>query len=219
MTKTILITRPQHDRATKYLNFLSGEAIKEIEKVGEYTIIDLDHIKAVRKEFEKALDKANPRLIILNGHGSYNSVLGHNNEVILDNNNIYKLNSKIIVAIVCDSALQLGKFAIENGNADSYIGYAANFMIITEESRTTTPHKDKNFKPFMEVYVTLIFSLVSGLTTGESVKKTKNHIRNLIKDYGILGIRDKYGDAPLIRFGLYWDLFYLKVLGKENSVI
>ena len=117
------------------------------------------------------------------------------------------------------SALQLGKFAIENGNADSYIGYAANFMIITEESRTTTPHKDKNFKPFMEVYVTLIFSLVSGLTTGESVKKTKNHIRNLIKDYGILGIRDKYGDAPLIRFGLYWDLFYLKVLGKENSVI
>ena len=74
--KCILMTRPLHDIPTQYLHFLSGELKKEIDSVGEYTVIDLETEKAVRKEFEKALDKANPRLVILHGHGSYDSVLG-----------------------------------------------------------------------------------------------------------------------------------------------
>ncbi len=216
MKKHILITRPLHDTATHYLHFISGELMKEIGTVGECVIIDLDEEKVTRKEFEKVLDKVNPRLVILNGHGSYDSVSGQN-EVILDKENVAKLKSKIVYAVVCDSASELGEFAVNVGKAEAYVGYESNFMIIIDPQTTTTPTKDKNFKPFKELHKTFILSVISGLTVSQSVKKTKEHIRQLIREYGVRGIKDRFGDAPLIRFALYWDLTCLKAYGNLNA--
>ena len=78
MKKYILITRPLHDMPTSYLHFISGELKQEINSVGEYTVIDLEKDKAVRKEFENAIDSMNPRLVIFHGHGSYDSICGQN---------------------------------------------------------------------------------------------------------------------------------------------
>ena len=43
-------------------------------------------------------------------------------------------------------------------------------------------------------------------------------ISKLIRKYGVQSIRDKYGDAPLIRFALFWDLMFLKGYGNLNAV-
>src|SRR3989344_6834842 len=102
MTKLILVTRPNHDKQTEYLHVVCGELIKEVKAIGEYTVIDLDGSKANRKQFDIALRKANPRLIILNGHGTPDSVYGHGDEeVILDIDNVKLLSSKIIFANTC----------------------------------------------------------------------------------------------------------------------
>ena len=218
MKPVILITRPNHDIPTGYLHAISGELKDKIEDTGDFSIIELEVSKVTRINSEKALEKSNPRLIVLNGHGSYNKVYGQH-EVILDENNIQKLQSKIVYAVVCDSSLELGEFAVENGKAEAYIGYEAYFMIIIEPSRSTTPLKDNNFKPFREIYVMLVLSLLSGFNVAESVEKTKMHIKSLIKDYGVLGIRDKFGDAPLIRLGLFWDLYFLKYHGNPYAKV
>lgn len=215
--KHILITRPIHDISTSYLHFISGELIKEINAVGECVIIDLEENQVIKKEFEKVLDKSDPRLVILNGHGSYDSVFGQK-EVILDKTNIEKLKSKIVYAVVCDSCKELGEFSINQGKVEAYIGYEANYMIVIDPERSTTPMKDKNFIPFKESYMRLILSLISGRTVSQSVETTKQHIRGLIREYGIRGIKDKYGDASLIRFALYWNLFFLKALGNQEAV-
>ncbi len=218
MKKIILITRPNHDIPTSYLHSLSGELKENIDKVGEFTVIELEGPKALRNIFEKTVEKSNPRLIIFNGHGSYNSIWGQK-EVILDNKNIKKLTSRIIYAVVCDSSLELGELAVNEGKAEAYIGYESNFMIIIEPDRSTIPLKDKNFKPFIEVYIMFVFSLISGFTVIESIEKTKSHIRSLIRDYGVLGVRDKYGDAPLIRLALFWDMYFFKSHGNPEAKI
>ncbi len=215
--KTILITRPLHDKPTQYLHYLSGELKRLIAAVGECSIIDLEETKATRDKFEKALDKSNPRLIILNGHGDTESVMGKN-ETILDEGNIAKLRSKIIYAVVCDSSHHLGQLATNRGGADAYIGYSSQYMIVIDPARSATPSKDKNIKPFEEVYASTVISLVSGMTVGEAIEKTVAQTKRLIRDYGVLGIRDTFGDAPLIRFALYWNLYFLKVHGSSDAV-
>lgn len=216
--KTILITRPLHDKPTQYLHYLSGELKRLIDVVGEYSIIDLEEAKATREKFEKALDKSNPRLVVLNSHGNANSVMGQN-EVILDEENINKLKSKIIYAVVCDSSQHLGEQATNKGGADAYIGYSSQYMVVIDPARSTTPSKDKNVKPFEAVYASTVLSLISGMTVGESVEKTVVQTKRLIRDYGVLGIRDKFGDAPLIRFALYWNLYFLKIHGSSEVAI
>lgn len=211
----ILVTRPRYDLPTTYLHFFSGELIKLLEGVGEYNIINLHEDRALRKNFEKVINKKKPRLMILNGHGSKNAVYGHK-EPILDERNIHLLESSIVYAVACDSAYNLGDIAIEKGKADSYIGYESHFMVIIDKSKTTTLHKDKNIKPFQSVYMHLILQIISGLTVGESVDRTKKFIESLIREYGVEGVRDKFGDAPLIRFALYWNLFFLGYHGEPS---
>lgn len=217
-SKTILFTRPNHDFQTSYLHFFAGNLIKEIKQIGEHKLIDLDGKKAIRKTFEQSISKKEPRLIILNGHGVYNAIFGYN-EIILDSENIDLLNSKIVYAVACDSAEQLGELAVSKGNADAYIGYNARFMIVIDPSRTTTPSKDKNVLPFLKSYSSLILSLLAGLTVEQSIENSKTEMRRSIRRYGVSGIRDEYGDAPLIRYALFWNLCFLKGNGNLSSVI
>jgi len=219
MKKHILITRPLHDIPTSYLHFISGELKQEINSVGEYTVVDLERENAVREKFEKAIDSMNPRLIILHGHGTYDSIAGQNYEIILDKENVAKLESKIIYAVVCDSSQELGDFAIEKGKAEAYIGYEANYMVVIDPERSTTPQKDKNFLPFKQAYTTFVLSLLSGFKIFECMERTKRQIRDLIREYGVRGIKDKYGDASLIRFALYWNLFFFKAHGKLEATL
>jgi len=193
--------------------------MKEIEDVGEYSIQNLEGPKVNRENFESYVTKTKPRLIILHGHGSKDAVFGQNYEVILDKDNISLLNSTITYAVACDSSEQLGEIAINTGNADSYVGYEGEFMVVMDPSRSSTPEKDKNLKIFIQPYATLVLSLVAGKTVNDAITETKEVLRSLIRQYGVYGIKDSYGDAPLIRFALYWDLVFLKGYGDLDSKV
>ena len=82
---------------------------------------------------------------------------------------------------------------------------------------TATITKDKNIIPFKQAYIMMASALLSGLSIDESVEKTKELMRQKIREYGVYGIRDKFGDAPLIRWGLYWDLFFLNYHGDPEA--
>jgi len=219
MQKSILFTRPSHDQATACLHYFSGKLIEEIKGVGEYSIINLERHKATREIFEKSMTKSKPRLVVLNGHGFKQGVCGQDKKIILDKDNINLLDSKIIYAVACDSSEELGEIATAKGNADAYVGYEAHFMVVTDPSRSSTPSKDKNIKIFIKPYATMVLSLISGLSVEKAINHTKDTLRGLIREYGVYGISDKYGDAPLIRFALYWDLTFLKGYGDLSSIV
>lgn len=137
----------------------------------------------------------------------------------MDQDNVHKLNSKIIYTVACDSALELGQITVTKGKARAFIGYESNFMIVVDPSRIGNPAKDKNFVPFREDYLYLIMSLLSGFNIKEAVERTKDFMRSQIRDYGVQGSRDRYGDAQLIRFGLFWNLYNLKVYGNDSVAV
>jgi len=215
MTKTLLVTRPNHDIITSYLHDFSKEIIKTLKESGDIHVTNLESSDAIRINVEKSLIKENPGLVFLNGHGDRKRVSGHHNEIILDSKNISLTKNKIVYALSCDSLEELGQCAVDNGTK-AYIGYKAKFMLIYDPSRIANPSKDKNALPFKQACCTLINALVFGIPVNESIDRTKKEYRESIRSYGT-SEDDPYGDAPLIRFALAWNLEFLDMYGDPTS--
>ena len=215
MTKTMIISRPNYDLNTSYLFDFSNEFIKIIKDSKEIHVTDLDAKNATREKFQKHLEKEKPKLIFLNGYGNRNSVFGHNDEIILDEKNISLTKNAIIYAISCDSLEHLGQISIEKGTK-AYIGYKARFMVISDPTHHSTPHKDNNALPFKKACTILINGLVSGFTVKEALDETKKEYLHSIKTYTKKD--DPFGDTPMIRFALTWNLLFLGMYGDPNAV-
>src|SRR3989338_92881 len=214
MTKTLLITRPRHDIPVEYLYDFTKDILKKIKTNRDIHVSDLQGDRATRERMEFCLVKENPGLVFCNGHGDKETICGHHNEPILDKQNIHLGKNKIIYALACDCLEELGPYAINKG-IKAFIGYGSQFMIIRDKSRTTAPDKDKNALPFKKVCFTLIEALVFGKTVSKAMELTKRAYENLIKSYGTSD--DNYGDIPLIRFALTWNLEFLGMEGDPEA--
>ena len=215
MVKKFLITRPRHDIVTSYLHDFSKEVVKKLKRDSTIHITELEGEKANRIKLEKCLVKESPGLVFLNGHGDIGLVAGHNDEIILDSRNIHLTKNMIIYSLACNSLVDLGTIAVEIGTS-AYIGYRDRFMLVRDPSREGTPAKDKNALPFKKVCSVLINSLVSGTPVSRSIELTKGEYRKLIRSYGT-SEDDPYGDTPLIRLALAWDLEFLDMQGNPMA--
>jgi len=111
MGDSLLITRPEYDPTTYYLSKWGEKIIKEA-KAKRMNVIDLWRDKANRNRVIGILEKRDPKLVFFNGHGSENFIYGHNNEIILKENDKKAVNSKIIFSRSCRSAMVLGQNVI-----------------------------------------------------------------------------------------------------------
>lgn len=216
MAKRCLITRPHHDVPTAYLHDFSKELIKTVKATDDIHITDLEGPDANRANFEKSIIQEKPGLVFLNGHGGRKTVTGHKNEVILDKNNVAHTADKIVCALSCDSLEDLGQMAVTEG-AKAYVGYKARFMLFKDPSRSSAPDKDKSALPFKRAYFALVSALVFGNTVRKAVELTKKEYLHSIKSYGTSD-DDPYGDTPLIRFALAWNMEFLDAHGDLNAV-
>ncbi|MCK5281778.1 MAG: hypothetical protein KAK00_00040 [Nanoarchaeota archaeon] len=153
-------------------------------------------------------------LAFFNGHGDDETVFGHNDQPILDKDNINLTKDKIIYALACNSLVKLGPLAIKNG-AKTYIGYNDEFMWVGDPSKSAVPDKDKNSAPFRKVCHTLIHDLLTGAPVGRALEKAKFEYKKLIKHYGTS--KDNFGDAPSIGLALSWDLLSLNLVGNATA--
>ena len=215
MAKKFLIARPTHDLITSYLHDFSKEIVKTVKETKDIHVTDLEGPAAIRVNLEKSLIKEEPGLVFLNGHGDRKSVAGHEDEIILDEKNIKLGKDKIIYALSCDSLEDLGEIAIEKG-VKAYIGYKARFMIVKDPSRECAPNKDRNALPFRRACSALINSLVFSIPVGQAIERTKKEYIHSIKSYGT-SEDDPYGDVPLIRFALSWNLEFLDMCGDPDA--
>lgn len=216
MVKKFLITRPKHDLITSYLYDFSKDIVKTIKETVDIHVTNLEGLNVTRQNVEICLSKENPKLVFLNGHGDRKRVEGHKYEIVLDNKNAKLTKDKIIYALSCDSLEELGQIAVEEG-AKAYIGYKARFMLVRDPSREGNPRKDNNALPFRRACSTLINSLVFGMPIREAIERTKKEYRHSIKSYGT-SEDDPYGDVPLIRFALAWNLEFLDMYGDSSAV-
>lgn len=175
----LLITRPEHDPATLYLSRWSDRIIDAADKKN-IEVTDLRKEKAVKKELEGRLRKINPTLVILNGHGSDESVCGHDNEVLINaKSNSDLLKGRVIYAVSCNSAKKLGKACADNETA--YIGYDESFVFNIERKYLSQPLKDKRAERFMQPSNQVSLSLIKGHTAVESLQNSKKLFKETIR--------------------------------------
>ena len=216
MVKKLVITRPAHDPITSYLNYFCKETIKKLKLNRDIHLTNLEGKNANKKEFENSMKREDPELIFLNGHGDEDTVRGYKNEIILDKSNINITKNKIVYALACNSLQSLGEKAVNENGTKTYIGYRGTFSLVIDKSRSNTPEKDKNAEPFKKACATMFDSLMAGETISTSIENTKEEYIKSIRTYGT-SKDDPYGDAPLIRFALTWNLEFLDAIGDLNA--
>lgn len=180
----VLITRPRHEATTNYLYYFAGEILDVNKKKNYAKIVDLKDTRANRKEFESVINKVNPSIIMLNGHGDTDTVTGHDNKPLLQlGENEQILHGKVVYALSCSSAKNLGRESVKKGAA-AYLGYDDSFIFTYNEKYISKPLQDKTARLFLEPSNTLALSLLKGSTPKQAYKKSqhgfKKNIRKLL---------------------------------------
>ncbi|MCX5696001.1 MAG: hypothetical protein NTW18_05050 [Candidatus Omnitrophica bacterium] len=208
----LLITRPEHDEATHYLSKWS-EQIIDIAQKKNVKVIDLHREKANRNRVIGILEKTGAKLVILNGHGSDISVHGHDNEVILKEDDNKAIKGKIIYARSCNSAKKLGQNCITQG-ALAYLGYKEEFIVASNSTNIRRPLEDKTAELFLEPSNHIPIALLKGHTTGDANNRSKDLFKKNIGNLVIEGPSSYNYFA--IRY-LLWDMSHQVCLGDEGA--
>ncbi len=209
---TLLITRPEHDSATHCLSKWSEKIIETASKK-KIKVIDLHREKANRDRVAGTLKKGIAKLVVLNGHGSDTSVHGHDDEIILKEDDGDVVKDKIIFARACKSAKRLGENCIAQG-ALAYLGYKEDFIVIADAS-TTKPLQNKTAELFLEPSNYIPISLLKGHTAGAANERSKNLFKKNINRLLMEGPSSYNYDE--VRF-LFWDMQNQVCLGDEEAV-
>lgn len=213
MNSCFLITRPNHDITTNYLYYWSTKIIAEADKKG-FEVIDLKNKRASKKEFVSVMNKTQPSLVVLNGHGNEEGVAGFDNEILIqvrDNERI--LNEKISYIVSCRSAKTLGPACIRQG-AKAYIGYEDDFTFLINETKITKPLEDKTAEFFLEPSNQIAISLLKGNSAGNSYQKSQEFFRRNIRQS--LTSETSGSDKENVPF-LLWNMKHQVCLGDQKA--
>ncbi len=212
MKPGIIITLPRHDQETEYLSCFSVFIEAAAEKKG-LSYKKLKDSEATKRDFEKALDKLDFKMVVFNGHGSETAIGGYNNESIIELSNSILLQQRITYARVCGAAAVLGKKCIEKGGC--FIGYQFPFMFYSDERWSATPLKDKIASLFLEASNAVPISLIKGNTTFEANENSK---QSLLKNINKV-LQNKDQDSALIAEALWNNYLAQVLLGDEKAVL
>lgn len=209
---SIIITRPEHDVTTRYLSSW-GKKIIDVAKEKGLSIYDLHKEKVNQKEFTGRVSKLDPKLVLLNGHGSDDRVTGHDNKVLVkagQNDNL--LHNRITYALSCHSARVLGRKVTKKGFS-TYIGYTNEFIFILSNNCFSRPLDDKRALPFMEASNQVAISLLKGHTAKESSNRSKEIFQS---NYTKLLSSDTDPDSLQAAQCLWWNMKHQVCLGDKE---
>lgn len=174
----VLVSSPESDPITRYMHAWSKKLVEEFS--GKHDFIHLEGERAVREHFCGLLAKDYPDIVLINGHGGDDVIIGHNQEVLINSANVQLLKDKMIHALSCSTAKVLGGLAMRAG-AKGYIGYDASFVLIGREGGLSDPLKDDLVQLFMEPAFTAPRGLLNGKSPEEAVELTQNAYKRSIR--------------------------------------
>lgn len=174
MNKILLIIRPNYDDATEYLAYYSSIIIKNAETLGieekDFTGKEITNINIT-----KFIQKKDPKLILINGHGNETCILGNKEVLFSEDKNIELLKNRIIYARACHAGVSFGKKVTENSGG-CFIGYNFPFAFVIDDKWSAVPSRDKTAALFLEPSNEVINSLMKGDSAKIANGKSKNAI-------------------------------------------
>lgn len=215
MDKVLLITRPNYDPPTTWLHAWAGELLEQAKK-SKLGFIDLSGEKARLKELEGRLEKVKPDFVVLNGHGSSDSVTGQDDEVLISiGNNEALLANSVTYAISCNSAKNLGPECVKQGTR-AYIGYKEEFAFALDESKTRYPLEDDTARIFLDPAYKVAHSLLKGHSAKESYEGAIGMHKKTMRE---LLTTDSREDAVHLLPYLFANMNRLACLGDGQATI
>ena len=214
-TNSILITRPDHDLINTYFYAWTQEVIKYADK-HKVKVLDLNKHKASKKLFTSYINKHNPKVVFMNGHGNENCIGGYRDEVIVESGvNEKLLDDKIVYIRSCNVAAGLGNVCIHEKTL-AFIGYTKKYSLGYTPSSMYQPLKDKVAKLFLESSNLIPISIVKGNSVKEAYRKSQDAMfRNLQFMLSTKATKEQKDAAP----SLWRNKKYQVVLGNENAKI
>ena len=209
----LIVTRPKYDDVTFSLSHWFASILKECDKRG-IKYFDLFHEKANKSQVHSILSKNKSNLIVFNGHGSDDCIMGHKGEILITNKeDLSLLKNRVIYAIACNSAAKLGKDCVAQGTL-AFIGYNAPFVIISNPNKGLLPLEDEYIKPLMEASNEVTLTLIKGNTVDEAYARSQIKFDYHIKKYQR---NDAPPEAQNILPVLYWNKMAQTKIGNGET--
>ena len=149
-------------------------------------------------------------LVVFNGHGESGAVFGHQDQILLDENNAGALEGKIAYIRSCAALERLGHRSVEKG-ARAIIGYSGEFIFPTQHEHQSTPLGDPLAGPVLRTSNLIPKKLVEGASVKDAVHACRQTARKQVEAL-LRHPKDPYNE-PVIRSLILNDLS----LGIEGS--
>lgn len=201
MPSSILVTSPDYDVMTRYLAAWAQKLTDDLQRRG-HQVYTLKEKSVTKIKFHKMLKKVNPEVVFINGHGDANRIAGHDDEIILDISEVTMLDGYKVYALSCKTAQGLGPAARAAGSTD-YVGYAEDFMIAYQESKTMHPTEDTVAELFFEPSNKIVSELLKGNSGEIAAEKGRQAFANSIQR--ALNSNIQSDDDKFVSY-LLWDL-------------
>jgi hypothetical protein len=181
MKKGVLITCPEHDDATAYLTYFSKQIVEEATNKSLKTKMITD--KELNMEtFSQIIEKLDYRLVVINGHGSPDSIFGYKNNVIIQfGKNDKILKERIVYARSCNAGITLGPECMNGTKEGCFVGYNLPFIFYMDEKWTTNPNNDKVAGLFLEPSNLVPISIIKGHTVLEAHNRAKKGMLKIME--------------------------------------
>ena len=169
---SILITRPDHDPATREGHKWFAKVLEFALEKEEFSVYDLEGSGASEYNFTNFIKQYDPLYITGIGHGNAQEYTGWQNKTLLKvGYNEILCKDRVIYLLSCSTGKQLGQSLINNG-ALAYLGYKEDFVLFL----------GKEGEGFGNASNQISFSLITGKNSLEamedSIKVWNQNIEN-----------------------------------------
>ncbi len=175
MSRILLVSHAHHDIQTEYLTSWFDKVLDIVKKQKDTKVVEILKEEATKANFIKLINQENPQFVIFNGHGTDDSIMGFEREILVkcgDNERI--LLGKIVHSMACKCAGILGSKCISIGTK-SFIGYKEDFELWCSQH----PNKEEQLKDqmaglFLEPAYEAVIALIEGVTAHEAYKRSQD---------------------------------------------
>jgi len=208
MGDIILVTRPKYDDGTEYLSYYASLILKEAEDLG-IPAKDFEGKEANKESITKFIEKRNPRLVFINGHGDENSLYGHDDKIIFSSDNMLLLKDRIVYARACNAGTKFGKEVVKNNNG-CFIGYKYPFQFWIDEKWSAKPSNDNTAKLYLEPSNEIVSSILNGRSSSYADERSKKKMLENMKK--ILKLEENKEPGAMGMLQVLWNNFDGQVL-------
>ena len=213
MEKGLIITLPRYDDTTEYLSQWSREIIEEAKKKN-IKFKELNDEGANKCDFEKVVKKLDYKLLVFNGHGAEDSIVGYRDEILVEEGkNEDILAERITYSRSCNSAASLGIRCMKNNVGGCFIGYGVLYMFYINQKWVTNPIKDKTASLFLSSSNLVPISILKGNSCWEAHQRSKKQTLKNMKNV----LRTKTQDSFLIAQALWNNYVGQKIIGNFEA--